>query len=81
VLKEPRYSGQEFMSVSIKRFLLLGCLYNVQEKFMVYWFYSKDSHKIKTDFENAGGDWFDKDEVSKKLVPEKLADWEVFLKI
>jgi len=79
VLKEPRFSADEFMSVSIKRFLLLGCQYNVQQKYRVYWFYSKDNHKIKTDLENAGGDWFDKDEVGKKLVPEKLIDWEQFL--
>jgi 8-oxo-dGTP pyrophosphatase MutT (NUDIX family) len=81
VLQEPKYSCNEFMSVSIKRFLLLGCQYNVQQKYRVYWFYSKDSHKIKTDFENAGGDWFDKEQVGKKLVPEKLRDWEEFLKV
>lgn len=80
VLQEPKYSGDEFMSVSIKRFLLLGCQYNVQQKYRVYWFYSKDSHKIKTDFENAGGDWFKKDQVGQKLVPEKLRDWEKFLR-
>lgn len=80
VVEKPAYSDDEFMSVSIKRFLFLGCQYNVQRKYRFSWFYSKDSHKIKTDFENAGGDWFSKDEVGKKLVPEKLKDWENFLK-
>jgi UDP-N-acetyl-D-mannosaminuronic acid transferase (WecB/TagA/CpsF family)/8-oxo-dGTP pyrophosphatase MutT (NUDIX family) len=71
---------RELYSISLRRFLYLGCKYKGQTKYILPITVTNDKG-LKHNWENSCVAWFKEGEVASFLAPNKLVEWEMYKQV